>query len=151
MSKLIKWDPFQEFADIQNRLTSLFKQENGERGGTDLLSSTDWAPAVDVSEDDNEYLITADLPDVKKDEVKVELENGTLTITGERTREKKEKDKKKKYHRVERSYGRYSRAFHVPDDVATDNVVASFKDGVLKVHLPKCEKKKPKSVKVKVA
>ncbi len=153
MSKLKKWDPFRELADIQNRLTSLFShgREGEARGEGAFLTQADWAPAVDVSEDDDEYLITADLPNVDKDQVKVTVEDGNLIITGERSQEKEEKDKKKKFHRVERSYGKYLRTFRVPDDVAADDLKAEFKNGVLKVYLPKCEKKKPKAFEINVA
>ena len=153
MSRLIKWDPFKELTDFQNRLSSMFNQEGSGSalGGDTFLGEADWAPAVDVSEDDDEYLVTADLPDVEKDQVKVTVEKGTLTITGERMQEKEEGDKKKKFHRVERSYGKYLRTFRVPDDVAADDVKADFKNGVLKVHLPKSEEAKPKALEIKVA
>ena len=114
------------------------------------MSTADWAPAVDIAEDDDAYEITADLPDVNKDHVKVTSNDGYLTITGEREHEKEEKDKKKKYQRIERSYGRYERSFRLPDDVEADKVEAKFKNGVLKLTLPKSEEKKPKELEIKV-
>ena len=113
------------------------------------MTITQWAPSVDIIEDDKEYLVKADLPEVKKEDVKVTVENGVLTITGERKFEKEEKDKK--YHRIERSYGNFFRSFTLPDAADGSKVNAEFKDGVLKVHLPKSEKTKPKAVEVKVA
>lgn len=101
------------------------------------LAFADWAPAVDVSEDDKGYHVHADLPKVAKEDVHVTVENGVLTLTGERRFEQTEKDEAKKYHRVERSYGRFQRSFQVPDDVDTAQVSAVFKDGVLEVTLPK--------------
>jgi HSP20 family protein len=113
------------------------------------MAVADWSPLVDISEDDNEYLIKAELPDVKKEDVKVTAEEGTLTIMGERKFEKEEKGKK--YHRVERSYGSFVRNFSLPDDASPAKVSAEFKDGVLTVHLAKDEKAKPQHIEVKVA
>jgi HSP20 family protein len=103
---------------------------------------------VDITEDEKEYLIKAELPEVKKEDVKVTVENGVLTMTGERKFEKEQKDKK--YHRIERSYGSFMRSFSLPEAAAGDKVSAEFKDGVLKVHLPKSPEAKPKSIDVKV-
>jgi len=104
---------------------------------------------VDISEDDKEYLIKVELPEVKKEDVKVTAEEGTLTIMGERKFEKEEKGKK--YHRVERSYGSFGRSFSFPDDASPEKVSAEFKDGMLTVHLAKTEKAKPQQIEVKVA
>ncbi len=107
-----------------------------------------WAPLVDISEDEKEYLIKAELPEVKKDEVKVSVQNDVLSITGERKYEKEEKNKK--VHRIERAYGSFARTFTVPEDADAEQVAAEFRDGILKVHLPKTEKAKPKSIDVQV-
>jgi len=151
MNTLTRWDPFKEVEDLQNRLSTLFgrapvRQKNGAE---ESITVAEWAPLVDITEDDTEYLIKAELPEVKKDDVKVAVDNGVLAISGERKLEKEEKDKK--YHRVERSYGSFVRTFIVPDDADAEKVNAEFKDGVLKVHLPKSEKAKPKQIEVKVA
>jgi HSP20 family protein len=108
----------------------------------------DWVPSVDVSETDGEYQIKAEIPDVKKEDVKVTVEDGVLTIQGERKHEKEEKGKK--YHRVERSYGSFIRSFTLPDLVDEEKVKAEFKDGVLNLQLPKPEKAKPKAIEVTV-
>jgi HSP20 family protein len=113
------------------------------------MAVAEWAPLVDISEDDKEYLIKAELPEVKKDDVKVTVEDSTVTITGERKLEKEEKGKK--YHRVERAYGSFGRSFSLPDDASPAKVTAEFKDGVLTVHLAKDEKAKPQHIEVKVA
>ena len=109
----------------------------------------DWAPPVDVQETDKEYLIKAELPEVKKEDVKVDVLDGVLTIEGERTQEKEEKGKK--FHKVERSYGKFVRQFALPTEVDAAKVQAEFKDGMLNVHLPKTAVAKPKAIEVKVA
>jgi len=109
----------------------------------------EWAPAVDILEDDKEYLIKVELPEVQKENVKVTVERGTLTISGERKAETEEKDRK--FHRIERFYGRFVRSFAIPDDAADGKVNAEFKDGILRVHLGKSDKALPKQIEVKVS
>jgi HSP20 family protein len=109
----------------------------------------EWAPLVDISEDDNEYLIKADLADVKKEEIKVTVENGVLFLSGERKLEKDEKGRK--YHRIERAYGSFGRSFSLPDDADAEKVNAEFNDGVLKLHIAKSEAARPKQIEVKVS
>ena len=143
------WDPIRELEEMQSRWASLF----GRRmllpdGREEHFSLTEWTPPVDIAEDDKEYTIKAELPGVNKEDVKVTVEGGVLSITGERKSEKEEKDKK--YHRIERTYGSFIRNFTLPDGTAADKVNAEFKDGVLKLHLPKDEKAKPKTVDVKI-
>ena len=104
---------------------------------------------MDVSEDDKEYVIKAEIPEVKKEDVKVMVQDGVLVIQGERKQEKEEKGKK--FHRIERTYGTFVRSFAVPDDADETKVMAEFKDGMLTVHLPKSEKAKPRAIEVKVA
>jgi len=151
-TQLIQWNPFSELRGIQNRLSTLFGDSLEGNGEPDdlALADGDWSPAVDVAEDEKEYLITADLPEVEKDDVNVKVDKGVLTISGERHHESEEEDKKKKFHRVERSYGRYTRSFRLPEEVDADKVDAQFKNGVLKVHLPKGEEKVPQAVEVKI-
>jgi HSP20 family protein len=155
MNTLTKWNPFGELDELQNRLGSFFfngfpnrmgflrRMENGES-----LKLPDWSPLVDITEDDHEYLFKADLPEIKKEGVKVTVENGILSISGERKVEKEEK--KKRYHRIERAYGSFERTFMVPEDADTAKIAAEFKDGVMKVHLPKSPTAKPKTIEVKV-
>ena len=148
MNPLAKWNPFRELEDIQNRLSSLFGRTSLRGLGEETMTVSEWAPLVDLVEDDKEYLIKAELPEVKKEDVKVTVENGVLTISGERKFEKEEENKK--YHRIERAYGSFMRSFTLPQDAAGDKINAEFKDGVLKVHLPKSAEAKPKSIDVKV-
>ena len=136
---IVKWSPFRELEDIQTRLNRFFNE----------TPFADWSPAVDIQETDKEYLIKAELPEVKKEEVKVEMLDGVLTIEGERSREKEEKGKT--FHKLERSYGTFVRQFAMPNEVDATKIVAEFKEGVLNVHLPKTAIAKPKPIEVKVA
>jgi len=110
---------------------------------------TNWLPPVDIEENDREYILKAELPGMKKEEVKLTVEGGTLSISGERKAEKEEKDKK--YHRMERSYGAFQRSFTLPEGALAEEISAEFKDGVLLVHLPKDETAKPQAIEVKVS
>lgn len=146
------WDPIREMGTLENRLERLFSRPfarlltgNGEK---EAMTTTEWAPLVDISEDDKQYVVKAELPDLKKEEVKVTVENGELTISGERRFEKEEKGKK--YHRIERSYGTFLRSFSLPEGVNGEKVTADFNNGILEVHLPKDETAKPKAIEVKV-
>jgi len=143
---LVKWEPFSELEEIQSRLNRFF---GSTRAGDEAMAVADWSPAMDVQETSHEYAIKADLPDVKKDDVKVTLEHGVLAIEGERRFEKEEKDKK--FHRIERSYGRFVRRLALPTDVDDQKIAAEFKDGVLSVHIPKSPVAKPRSIDIKVA
>ncbi len=144
---LIKWQPFGEFDDTFSRLIpALFGRngritaENGERFG--------WTPSADISETEQEYLIRAELPAVKKEDVKVTLDHGMITIHGERKEEKETKDEK--FHRVESFRGAFSRSFSVPENIDEKAIRADSKDGVLTVHLPKTRPTAAKVVEVKV-
>jgi HSP20 family protein len=118
-------------------------------GAEEQMTVAEWTPSVDITEDDNEWVVKADLPELKKEEVKVTVESGVLTISGERKLEKEEKNKK--YHRIERAYGSFVRSFSLPDGTDSSKVNAEFKEGVLKIHLPKSEQAKPKSLQIKVS
>ena len=151
MNNLTRWNQLRELEALQHGLGSLFSRSpvHSLEGQEEPMRVAEWAPLVDISESDKEYMIKAELPDVKKDDVKLSMEEGTLTITGERKFEKEEKGKK--YHRVERSYGSFVRNFSFPDDASPAKVSAEFKDGVLSVHLGKPQKAKPQQIEVKVA
>ena len=145
------WDPFRELEEMQNRLSSFFGRRVPlvrDGGDGEEFALTTWAPRVDITEDDKEYAINAELPGVKKEDVKVSIENGVLSISGERKSEKEEKGKK--YHRVEQTYGTFMRSFTLPEGSSGEKVNAEFRDGVLKVRLPKHEKAKAKPIEVKV-
>ena len=146
---LVRWDPFRELEDMSERLNRVFSRPTMRNTGKENLTVADWMPTVDISETESEYLIKAELPEVRKEDVKVTVENGVLTLQGERRQEKEEKGRR--FHRVERSYGSFVRSFTLPESVDEGGVKAEYKDGVLALHLPKSEKVKPKAIDVKVA
>ncbi len=151
MSTLSTWNPYQELERLQDRVFRAIRVNPAERdqeGGNALLTRADWTPTVDITEDEKEYLVTADLPQVAKDDVKVVVEDGSLIIRGERRKDDIHKDRK--VHRVERSYGSFQRSFSLPEDADGNAVTASFKNGLLQVSLPKSEEKKPKHIEVRV-
>jgi HSP20 family protein len=151
MNALAHWNQYRDLEALQQSLGSLLSRSPVRKpeGQEEPMRVADWAPLVDISEDPKEYLIKAELPEVKKEDVKITLEDGMLTITGERKFEKEENGKK--YHRVERAYGSFVRTFSLPDDASPGKVSAEFKDGVLTVHLAKTAKAKPQHIEVKVA
>ena len=145
-----EWNPFRELDEMHNRLSKFLGTTTPRPGdGQENITVPEWAPLVDIAEDEKEYLIKAELPEVKKGDVKVRVEDGVLYISGARNFEKEEKGKR--YHRIERAYGSFTRSFSLPDDADPQQVNADFKDGVLSVHVAKDEKARPKSIEVKVA
>lgn len=150
MNAITRWDPFRELDDLQSRLSTLLGRAAVRRNENkdEAITVAEWAPLVDIVEDESEYLIKAELPEIRKENVKVTVEQDVLTISGERLFEKEENGKK--YRRVERAYGSFARSFSLPEDADGTKVAAEFKDGVLKVRLPKSEKAKPKSIEVKI-
>lgn len=141
------WNPFQEFESLLDR----YSKSGGlsKRLDTDL-SFADWSPSVDIEEEDDKYLIKADLPGVDKKDIEVKLEGGVLSIRGEKHTET-ETGKGTKRHRTERFHGTFARSFTLPDAVKADKVDASYKDGVLELSIPKAEEAKPKSIDIKVS
>jgi len=142
---VVRWDPFAEmqsvFSPLLSRSWGLFPRLSGDGDMT-----VEWSPSADISETEKEYLIRAELPGVKKEDVRVHLSDGMITIEGERKQEKDEKGEK--FHRVERFYGSFSRRFSLPDNIKAETVRSDYKDGVLAVHIPKAEKDKPKQIPV---
>jgi len=145
--RMIRWDPFGDVDALFNRLVGsaamprLTLEGNGGR-------QLEWAPSADISETDKEYVIRAELPAVKKEDVHVTVDEGTITIKGERKQQKE--DKNEKLHRVETFYGSFERSFSLPDNVNADAVRCESKDGILTIHIPKTatEKHKPKQITV---
>lgn len=147
---LVRWDPLRELEEMSERLNRMFARPMSTRqNGKEALTVADWTPQVNISEADHEYVITAELPGLKKEDVKITLEDGVLTLQGERKQEKEEKGTR--YHRVERAYGSFVRSFTMPDVIDDAKVATEFKDGILSIRLPKSEKAKPKVIEVKVA
>jgi HSP20 family protein len=151
MNKLITWNPLREMDEAQNRFNPFFLAGFPNRMGSDEIHSltvADWSPEVDISQDDHEYLLKADLPEMKKHDVRVTVEDGILSVSGERKSVKE--DPKKKFHRIERSFGNFRRSFTLPEDADSTKVTAEFRDGVLKVHLPTTAIARSKAIEVKV-
>jgi HSP20 family protein len=144
--QLTKWDPFREMEDVFDRYNKALSWPRFAK--QEIMTHGDWVPRVDITESDKEFIIKADIPEVKKEEVKISVDNGVLSIQGERKQEKEEKNKK--FHRVERFYRSFTRSFTIPENVDETKVEASFKDGTLTIQLPKTEKSKPKAIDVKI-
>ena len=148
--EVAEWNPFRELDDINNRLSRIMGGNTPRTGsGREEITVAVWAPLVDITEDDKEYLIKAELPEVKKNDVKVRVEDGVLYLSGVRNLEKEEKGKR--YHRVERAYGSFTRTFSLPEDADPEQVNAEFKDGILSVHVAKDKNARPKAIEVKVS
>lgn len=142
-----RFEPFRELAAVQARLNRIFNEPY--ESGDDALVRADWTPAVDVYETpQHELVLKAELPGVKREAIDLKVENNTLTIRGERTRDAEVKQDA--YHRVERTYGAFARTFALPSTVSTDGIKAEFKDGVLTVTLPAREEAKPRQVQIAV-
>ena len=144
--EIVRWDPWREIADKFDRYTRTVGQP--QAGSQEVIATGDWTPRVDIAETDKAFEIKAEIPEVNKEDVKVTVHNGVLTIQGERNQEKE--DKGKKFHRVERYYGSFTRSFTLPDNVDETKISASFKDGVLNLQIQKTEEAKPKSIEIKV-
>ena len=142
---ITRWEPFREMEDMFRRYAPFLG-----RGFSDINDKEmTWTPSADISETEQEFLIKADLPEVKKEDVKISLRNGVITLSGERKREKRQKDENQ--IRVESFYGTFERSFALPENVDTTAIRAETKDGVLRIHIPKQEltKAKPVSIEVK--
>ena len=150
-NKVITRSPLREMDEAENRLHGFFLGGFPNRMGSGEIHSlavADWSPEVDISEDDHGYVLKADLPEMKKDDVRVTVEDGILSVSGERKIEKE--DQKKKFHRIERCFGTFRRSFKLPEDADSTKVTADFHDGVLKVHLPTTPIARSKAIEVKV-
>ncbi len=145
---IVRWSPIRDMlnmqADMNRMFSTLFDRDLFE---TSLRSSA-WDPAVDISESADSYEVTAELPGLSKDDVKISYEGGVVSIRGEKKQEKE--DKSKNYHRIERSYGAFERSFRLPTHVDVNKIEAKFKDGVLTLHLPKAEEARPKEIPIKI-
>ena len=138
---LIRWEPLREMQEFFRDYSPLFARGAAIGGG-------DWRPTANISETDKEYLIKAELPEVKKEDVKITLDDGVITISGERKMEKE--DKSSNDIRIESFYGTFSRSFSLPDNVVASGIRAESKDGVLRVHVPKTSPSQPKSISIEV-
>jgi HSP20 family protein len=148
---IVRWEPFRDLAGLQDRMNRLFDESfRGARAGNadDWALGGSWAPAVDIYEQDGNIVMKAELPGVDPKAVDIRLENNTLTLRGERKLDKEVKEDS--YHRVERAYGAFSRSFTLPTVVDQGNIKAEYRDGVLKLTLPKREEAKPRQIQINV-
>jgi len=146
---LIRWDPFSDMDSMFNRLLSGHLARSPRLAlGSENGRKVEWSPSADISETDREYVIRAELPAVKKEDVQVTFEDGLISIKGERKQQKE--DKNEKYHRVESFYGTFERTFSLPDNVDSDAIRCESKDGILTVHIPKTESVKQKVKQISV-
>jgi HSP20 family protein len=144
---ITRWDPFREVSVLQNRLNSLFRDFNEGDGGP--LTTASFVPAVDIYEDAQKVVLKLEVPGIEEKDLDIRVENHTLTVKGERKFEKEEKEEN--FHRIERRYGSFFRAFTLPTTVDTENVKASYSAGVLKLELNKKAEAQPKQIKINVA
>ena len=144
---ITRWDPFREVVSMQDRLNSLFRAMND--GGESPLTTASFVPAVDIYEDTQKVVLKLEVPGIEEKDLDVRVENNTLTVKGERKFEKEEKEEN--FHRIERRYGSFYRAFTLPSTVNTENVQASYNAGVLKLELAKKAEAQPKQIKINIS
>ncbi len=147
MKEIIKWDPFKEISSLREEIDKLFDSFFGRRSFFFGETET-FVPACDLEETEESFIVSAEIPGMKKDEIKVTVDEDGITISGERKREKEEKGKT--YHRIERTYGKFQRYIPFPKEVQPEKAKASYKDGILRIEIPKSEKVKPKEIKIEI-
>jgi HSP20 family protein len=148
MTVLTRFEPFREFATLQDRINRVFRESYSPEGRDETLTTSSFAPAVDVYEDEHSVTLKIEVPGIEEKDIDVRIENNTLTVHGERKIEKEEKEEN--YRRVERQYGSFTRTFNLPTTVDSEKVSANYDKGVLKIALPKKAEAKPKQIKVNV-
>jgi HSP20 family protein len=146
---IVRWDPFRDLAEVQERVNRVLGEFYGGRGQDDVMRRGTWIPPVDIYEGPNhEMVIKAELPDIRREDIDIRVEDNTLTVSGEKKLD--EDVKQEQFHRVERAYGTFTRSFSLPATIDTEKVNAEYKNGVLTVKLPMREEAKPKQIQVKV-
>src|ERR1700747_422774 len=148
MTVITRWDPFREFSTLQDRLNRLFRESFGPEGQEESLTTSTFAPPVDVYEDEHNVSLKIEVPGIDEKDIDVRIENNVLTVHGERKFEKEEKEEN--FRRVERQYGSFTRTFTLPNTVDAEHVSANYDKGILKIALPKKAEAKPKQIKVNV-
>jgi HSP20 family protein len=148
MTLLTRWDPFREFTTLQDLMNRLFRDSFGPEGREEALTTSTFAPPVDVYEDEHNITLKIEVSGIEEKDIDVRIENNTLTVHGERKFEKEEKEEN--YRRVERQYGSFTRTFSLPTSVDPEHVSANYDKGVLKIKLAKKAEAKPKQIKVNV-
>ena len=148
MTLITRWDPFREFVTMQDRMNRLFRDSYAPEGRDEALTTTTFAPPVDVYEDEHNVTLKIEVPGIDEKDIDVQVENNMLSVHGERKFEKEEKEEN--YRRVERQYGSFTRTFTLPTTVDPENIQADYDKGVLKIKLAKKAEAKPKQIKVNV-
>jgi len=143
---IVRWDPFRDLNMLQDRMNRLFDDAGRPWRTDEPAATTSWSPSVDIFETEGEIVVKAELPGMDRKDIQLNLENNVLSLRGERKFQKETKDDN--YHRIERSYGVFSRAFSIPATVDEERIRADYKDGVLKIVLPKKDQAKPKQIKI---
>src|SRR5204863_8080157 len=143
---VVRWDPFRDLNLLQDRMNRLFDDAGRGWRADEPAATTTWSPAVDIFETEAEIIVKAELPGMEQKDITLHLENNVLSLRGERKFEKEAKDEN--YHRIERSYGAFSRSFSIPATVDDENIRAEYKDGVLNIVLPKKEQARPKQINI---
>ena len=145
---IVRWRPMRDLYHIQGEMDRFVNDFFQTDSRLDLPNGGTWSPAVDISETENALMVSAEIPGMKKEEIKISIHNNILVLKGEKKKEKEEKEEK--YHRIERTYGSFTRSFSLPTSVDPNKVKASYKDGILYVELLKKEEAKPKEISVNV-
>lgn len=143
---IIRWDPFRDIVSLREKMNRLFEDMVTQRGEDKELISSAWMPSVDIYEDESQLVLTAEVPGIEEKDIEIKVEDNTLSLHGERKMEKETKEEN--YHRIERSYGAFSRSFTLPNYIDTDKIRAEHENGVLKITLPKKPELKPRKVKI---
>ncbi|MBM3285268.1 MAG: Hsp20/alpha crystallin family protein [Candidatus Aminicenantes bacterium] len=144
---IIRWDPFRDLMTLRERMNRLFEDAfSSARGEERDIVSSSWAPAVDIYEDENQLVVTAEIPGIEEKDIEIKVEDSTLSIQGERKMEKETKEEN--YHRIERAYGSFYRSFTLPNYIDQDRIQAEHENGILKITLPKKPELKPRKVRI---
>lgn len=146
--ELVRWEPFEGLNRLHGRINDLFDENFGRAHAAPKATAGVWLPAVDILEGKDAYLIRAELPGMKKEDVNLEVNEGTLTLSGERKADTLSEGVE--YHRTERVNGRFSRSFYLPQTVKQDGIKATYRDGILEIHVPKVEEAKPRQISISV-
>jgi HSP20 family protein len=148
MATIVRWDPYREVLALQNRMNSLFQDFSRSNSGENELATAGFVPPVDIFEDENRLVLKIEIPGMRQEDLDVRLENNTLSVKGERSFQSEGKEEN--FHRVERRYGSFYRAFTLPNTVDPNSIKADYEAGVLTLELHKRAETKPKQIKVNV-
>ena len=143
---IIRWDPFRDMVTLREKMNRLFEDVFTSRSEDKEFTTSSWAPAVDIFETENELVMSAEIPGVDEKDIEIKIEDNTLSLKGERKFEKETKEEN--YHRIERSYGSFYRAFTLPNSIDPEKIQAEHENGILRITMPKRQELKPRKVKI---